>query len=732
MFKFTALRNKLVQSQLFMRGIPLRTFAVNPKDNLSNNKSVKTYLDKYNLNYLSFNKLDYKDPKGNLVKQTGTEYVRNYFVRDDASKRLLIFQLANDTTLSYETISEYLDLPPSSITEADKTTLENTLGIREDSNGRPTISHNPKYENVIVIKENKLREYSPSSANIPYLTNPFNLRPLEKLINLLAHPTVVYKYIDFSPEGEKVVFSTNSPVETEKQNKKTEEETTTSESEEETKTSASKTQKKSTEAKPSKPKHELSVNSEKNKDFGMWYQQTLLKSEMIEYYDISGCYILRPWSFSIWERLQEHLNKEIKALGVSNAYFPMFVSQEALETEKTHLQGFEPEVAWITKTGSGDLNENIAIRPTSETIMYPSFSKWIRSHRDLPLKLNQWSNIVRWEFKHPTPFVRTREFLWQEGHTAHSNAEEAEELSQKVLDIYAKTYEDLLAIPVVKGVKSLNERFAGAESTYTCELFVDANGRGLQGATSHNLGQRFAKMFDIWYEDAQKQKQHVWQTCWGFTFRSVGSMIMIHGDDKGLVLPPKIAEHQVVIVPIYKSDSPREQIDSKIDEIKQIFEKKGVRYHVDDRENYSPGWKFNHWETKGVPIRLEIGPKDVAEESVTICVRHNGEKKQLKIDGLKSSIPRQLKTIHSEMLKKAKTTLKRRTRKVANWSSFMSNIKKQNIVMAPWCEDPECEDNIRTSSTTILKRHAAKQAQENQDSEEEVKEVEAMGGVKTL
>ncbi|KAF4700715.1 hypothetical protein FOZ63_010420, partial [Perkinsus olseni] len=285
-------------------------------------------------------------------------------------------------------------------------------------------------------------------------------------------------------------------------------------------------------------------------DFSKWYTQVITRGGFIRYHDISGCYILRPPVMYIWEQIQDTFNAAIKKLGVRPCCFPMFVSKSALEREKEHVEGFSPEVAWVTKAGDSDLPEPIAIRPTSETIMYPSYADWIRSYRDLPLKLNQWTNVVRWEFKQPTPFIRTREFLWQEGHTAHATKEEAVELVYKILDLYKMLYEKLLAVPVVQGVKSEMEKFAGGEATTTCEAFVACNGRAVQGATSHFLGTHFAKMFGIEFEDRDGEKKFAEQTSWGFTTRSIGVMIMEHGDDKGLVLPPRVAEVQVVIVPI--------------------------------------------------------------------------------------------------------------------------------------------------------------------------------------
>ena len=307
-------------------------------------------------------------------------------------------------------------------------------------------------------------------------------------------------------------------------------------------------------------------------------------------------------------------------------------------------------------------------------------------------------------------------------------------------DMYAEIYEDLLAIPSMKGVKSVNETFAGAEDTHSIEILIDANGKGVQGATAHYLGQNFSDIFDIKFEDKNSSKNAVYQTCWGFTTRSIGIMAMVHGDDKGLVLPPKVAEHQVVIVPIYRKGADNEAINQKIEEITTVFNRRNVRYHVDDRTNYSPGWKFNHWEQKGVPIRLEIGPNDLKNNEVTIAVRHSGEKMQLEIDRLRVTIPRQLRMIHTAMLRKTRRLLRQRTRKIKSWNGFMNNIKKKNLVISPWCENPECEHDIRESSEKNLSDYNArlrkaeekKALEEGKENTDEVKIDEVTGGVKSL
>jgi len=360
----------------------------------------------------------------------------------------------------------------------------------------------------------------------------------------------------------------------------------------------------------------------KEGNFPKWYEQIIIKSEMIEFYDISGCYILRPWSFSIWDAIRDFLDAKIKAIGVQNCYFPMFVSEARLNAEKDHVEGFAPEVAWVTKSGDGELNEPIAIRPTSETIMYPAFKNWIHSHRDLPLKLNQWNNVVRWEFKHPTPFLRTREFLWQEGHTAHASCAEADAEVMTILGFYAAVYEELLAVPVIQGKKTEKEKFAGGYYTTTVEAFIPTTGRAIQGATSHNLGQNFGKMFNIQYESSTGNKEIPWQNSWGLTTRTIGVMVMVHSDDKGLVLPPRIAPLQVVIVPISYKETDSDKQAKIASGIVESLTQAGIRVHVDDRANYNPGWKYNYWELKGVPLRLELGPKDVEKRQIRVVCPH--------------------------------------------------------------------------------------------------------------
>ncbi|XP_055388345.1 LOW QUALITY PROTEIN: uncharacterized protein LOC129616798 [Condylostylus longicornis] len=446
---------------------------------------------------------------------------------------------------------------------------------------------------------------------------------------------------------------------------------------------------------------QLGITATKEAAFSEWYTQVITRSDMVEYYDISGCYILRPWSYFMWESIQDFMNIRIKKLGVQNCYFPMFVSKNKLEAEKDHVEGFSPEVAWVTKYGDSELAEPIAIRPTSETIMYPSFAKWIRSHRDLPLKLNQWCQVVRWEFKQPTPFIRTREFLWQEGHTAHATDEDAEKTVMQILDIYAAVYEELLAIPVVKGIKSEKEKFAGGKMTTTVETLIAENGRGVQAATSHHLGQNFSKMFGIEFEDKDRQRQLAHQTSWGLSTRSLGVAVMIHGDDKGMVMPPRCAPVQVVIVPIVYKEACSIEMIERCNKIAESLTEIGVRVKVDDRDNYTPGWKYNDWETKGVCIRMEIGPRDMKSETARLVKRHNGDKSDHRWSELVAVVPTMLEDIHNAMFKKAKDSLDGSITKVSDFSEVMPILNEKKLILAPWCEDPATEEEIKKETTRL-------------------------------
>ncbi|CAN8203249.1 unnamed protein product [Coccothraustes coccothraustes] len=448
----------------------------------------------------------------------------------------------------------------------------------------------------------------------------------------------------------------------------------------------------------------LGLEAKKEENLSEWFSQVITKSEMIEYYDVSGCYILRPWAHAIWEAIKDFFDAEIKKLGVENCYFPMFVSQAALETEKSHIADFAPEVAWVTRSGKTELAEPIAIRPTSETVMYPSYAKWVQSHRDLPIKLNQWCSVVRWEFKHPQPFLRTREFLWQEGHTAFATYEEAAEEVLQILDLYARVYEDLLAIPVVKGRKTEKEKFAGGDYTTTLEAFISASGRAIQGATSHHLGQNFSKMFEIVFEDPKKpgEKQFAYQNSWGITTRTIGVMTMIHGDNMGLVLPPRVACIQVVIIPCgitnSLSEEDREALLKKCNEYRSRLLSVNIRVRADLRDNYSPGWKFNHWELKGVPVRVEVGPRDMKSHQFVAVRRDTGQKLALSEHEAEEKLKQILEEIHANLYSRASEDLKSHMVVASNMEDFQKELDSGKIVQIPFCGEIECEDWIKKTT----------------------------------
>lgn len=442
----------------------------------------------------------------------------------------------------------------------------------------------------------------------------------------------------------------------------------------------------------------LGLSVKKSEDFATWYTQTITLSEMIDYSDISGCYILRPWSFFIWDTIKNWFDEQIKELGVQNTYFPLFVSERALKTEKDHIEGFAPEVAWVTKSGESDLAEPIAIRPTSETIMYPFFAKWIRSHRDLPLEINQWCNVVRWEFKDATPFLRSREFLWQEGHTAHSSYDEAQVRVLSILDLYAKVYEELLAVPVVKGMKTESEKFAGGYHTTTVEAYINGSGRAIQGATSHNLGQNFGKMFKISYEDDNGTHAIPWQTSWGLTTRTIGVCVMVHGDDKGLVLPPRVAPIQVIICPIVMKTADAGELKKYADDLKARLKVLKIRADVDARQNYTPGWKFNHWEQKGVPVRIEVGPRDMQARQCRLVRRDSGEKKDVSIDGIEATIAALLEEIQAALLAKARAGRDEKIVQVTKWADFVPALERHCLVLTPFCDQADWEDKVKKMS----------------------------------
>lgn len=447
------------------------------------------------------------------------------------------------------------------------------------------------------------------------------------------------------------------------------------------------------------------ISARKEDNFHEWYTQVILRGELLDYYDIRGCFIMRPGSMFLWSYIREWFDSQIKAMGVQECYFPMLVSKKNIEQEKDHLANFNPELAWITKCGEKDLDEPVAIRPTSETIIYPAFAKWLSSYRDLPMKINQWCSVLRWEVKSTLPFIRGREFLWQEGHTAYFKKDQAEKETLEILDLYARVYTDLLAVPVVKGRKSKKETFGGAEYTTSIEAFIPGTGKGIQAATSHHLGQNFAKMFDIKVDNENnvEAKSFVFQNCWGMTTRSLGIATMIHSDNKGFVCPPRIAQIQAVVmlcgIKASTTAEEKDALDKYGRKVVELISQAGVRVHFDDRENLSPGFKFNHWEIRGVPCRVEVGFKDMDKNEVCIARRDNGEKRQAKIDEIGSEIKNTIDQIHNSLFEKASAELKTRTKICEDFEGMLESLNNKNIVLAPWCTAVDCEDEIGEKTT---------------------------------
>ena len=427
-----------------------------------------------------------------------------------------------------------------------------------------------------------------------------------------------------------------------------------------------------------------------DEDFARWYTDIVLKAELADYADTKGCIAIKPYGYAIWENIQEYADQRFKETGVENVYFPVLIPESLLQKEKDHVEGFAPEVAWVTEAGGEKLEERLCIRPTSETVISTMYSKWLSSWRDLPFVYNQWCNVLRWE-KETRPFLRSREFLWQEGHTIHETEKEAIDRTLQMLDIYANVAEDLLAIPVIKGIKTESEKFAGAVSTYTIESMM-RDGRALQSATSHYFGQNFSKPFDIKFQNREGKDEYPYQTSWGCTTRLIGAIIMAHGDNRGLKLPPKVAPVQVAIVPIAQH---KEGVLDKAFELKQELSKE-FRVKIDDRDKYSPGYKFNYWEMKGVPVRVEMGPRDIENGECILARRDTGEKETVKLENLNETISKLLDEIHSNMFEMCKKRMEEKTTVALNMEEFKDNMEKdQGFIKAMWCGKEECEDKIR-------------------------------------
>ncbi len=435
-------------------------------------------------------------------------------------------------------------------------------------------------------------------------------------------------------------------------------------------------------------------------DYSQWYLDVIAAADLAEYGPVRGCMVIKPHGYALWEKTQKILDEKFKELGVQNAYFPLFIPEKLLKKEEDHVEGFAPETAIVTYAGGKKLEEPLVIRPTSETIMYDVFSNWIKSYRDLPLLINQWANVVRWEMR-PRLFLRTVEFLWQEGHTVHETEAEADQYARQMLEIYKDFAENIMAIPVILGVKSESEKFAGAQCTYSLEAMMQ-DGKALQFATSHNLGQNFAKVFDIKFLDKNGAAQYGWQTSWGLSTRTIGGLIMTHSDDKGLVIPPRIASIQVIITTIAPSQENKETVIGKAKEIDKILKNQGIGSLVDSRD-IRPGEKYFEWEKKGIPVRVELGPKDIANDSAVLVRRDTGEKIIAPLNTIAKTITDLLTEIQINLYDRALEYQKSKTKTVDTWDDFVKAIDEANFVLAHWSGEKDVEAQIKKETGATIR-----------------------------
>ena len=438
-----------------------------------------------------------------------------------------------------------------------------------------------------------------------------------------------------------------------------------------------------------------------SEDFSRWYLDVVRRAELADYSPVKGCMVIRPYGYAIWEHIQRLLDQRFKATGHVNAYFPLFIPEGLLMKEKEHVEGFAPQVAWVTRGGDEELEEKLIVRPTSEVMVGTMYAKWIKSWRDLPVLINQWANVVRWE-KVTRPFLRTTEFLWQEGHTAHETEQEAEDETLLILRLYKDLAETDLGMPVVDGLKSESEKFAGASRTYSIEALM-GDGRALQAGTSHNLGQNFSKAFEIQFQGRDKALQHVWTTSWGVSTRLIGGVVMTHGDDSGLILPPHVAPYQVVIVPIPRGNW-KETVLPKAEAIRDELQARGVRVKLDASEENSPGWKYAEWEMRGVPLRLEIGPKDIEKGQVFSARRDTRAKAAIPFTDLSTRVPELLEEIQRDLYARALSFRESHTTEVSTWDAFREVMEgRPGFVIAPWCGSAECEAAIKAETQATLR-----------------------------
>jgi prolyl-tRNA synthetase len=441
--------------------------------------------------------------------------------------------------------------------------------------------------------------------------------------------------------------------------------------------------------------------TDKSDDYSRWYTEVILKAQLADYAPVRGCMVIRPYGYALWENMQRLLDARFKATGHTNAYFPLLIPESFLAREAEHVAGFAPEVAWVTQGGNEKLEERLAIRPTSEAIIGVMYSKWVQSWRDLPILINQWCNVLRWE-KVTRLFLRTTEFLWQEGHTVHRTEEEAQEETMKILGVYRAFVEEDLAVPVVYGQKTEAEKFKGAERTYCIEALM-GDGKALQAGTSHNLGQHFAKVFDITFQDMDGERKHAWQTSWGVSTRLIGAIIMVHGDDSGLIMPPKVAPTQAVVIPIWRKEHEREEVAAFVDRLKETLGPE-IRFQVDWDDEHTPGWKYNEWEMRGVPLRIEVGPRDVKSNQVVMVRRDNRAKEFVPMDSVHAHTVELLDQIQKDMLQKARDFMAQRTFTVDSFEEFKAQLEKQRgFLMAHWCGSAECEAKIKEETAATIR-----------------------------
>ena len=441
--------------------------------------------------------------------------------------------------------------------------------------------------------------------------------------------------------------------------------------------------------------------TKKSVDFSAWYVDVIKKAELADYSPMKGIMVIRPYGYEIWELMRDQLDRMFKASGHRNAYFPLFIPESFLKKEAEHVEGFAPEVAWVTVGGGEVLEERLAIRPTSEAIICSMYAKWVKSWRDLPLLINQWANVVRWE-KVTRPFLRTTEFLWQEGHTVHASEAEAQEETLKILDIYKTFAEEYMAIPVITGRKSDSEKFAGAVKTYAIEALMP-DGKALQAGTSHHLGQNFAKAFNIRFESRSQQLEYAWQTSWGVSIRLVGAVIMVHGDDSGLILPPRLAPWQAVMIPIAVGNW-QETVLPQARKIFADLKSKGLRVFLDDRDAYTPGWKYADWEMRGVPVRIEIGPKDIEKQQVVLVNRVNRKKSFVPWNALADELNRLLEKIQNELFSRAKAFRAENTHTVATFAELKNIMEsRRGLIKSGWCGGADCEAKVKGETAATIR-----------------------------